>query len=454
MRRLERFISARNRRGGPGLSALSLYSGAGLSDLGYELAGFRFKVQCELDDDRAELGERNFPHSKWIVGNVQDKLESIVRAYRRLASGQRLSLLSITPPCQGMSSSNPGRGKMHEPKESDVRNTLLLEALPIVQRLKPRIVVAENVAPLLNRKITWHRRTLTVVQAFAEGLEGYHLRVGVVEMADYGIPQMRKRLILIALHEDEPVVERLGTQELLPWPRPTHADTPVAGQKPWITIRQWLTRMGYPELDSRTHPADPDLPLHFVPEYAEDDHRYDLVSSIRRNSGRNAYANSRCPICRRNGIREKTAYCPHCDEVLFNRPVVQEDDGTWRLIKGFGSSYRRAHPARPAPTVTTNSSHVGSDNKIHPWEHRVMSVLECADLQTVPRFFDWTWALETRHNYVIRNVVGEALPPYFTYLHGKVLRDLLAGVVPRTKLSRIGVDGQERNWRDKADEDE
>ena len=38
------------------------------------------------------------------------------------------------------------------------------------------------------------------------------------------------------------------------------------------------------------------------------------------------------------------------------------------------------HPDRPASTVTTNSSHVGSDIKIHPWEHRVMSIRECADL--------------------------------------------------------------------------
>ena len=67
-------------------------------------------------------------------------------------------------------------------------------------------------------------------------------------------------------------------------------------------------------------------------------------------------------------------------------------------------------PDRPAYTITTNSSHIGSDFKIHPWENRVLSILECADLQSVPRFYDWTRAKEQRTLYLIRNLVGEAFP--------------------------------------------
>ena len=84
------------------------------------------------------------------------------------------------------------------------------------------------------------------------------------------------------------------------------------------------------------------------------------------------------------------------------------------------------NPNRPAYTITTNSSHVGSDFKIHPWENRVISILECADLQTVPRFYDWTRARENGTTYLIRNLVGEAFPTYFTYLHGRVLSQILS----------------------------
>jgi len=112
---------------------------------------------------------------------------------------------------------------------------------------------------------------------------------------------------------------------------------------------------------------------------------------------------------------------------MRNRPLVINARGSARLIKGFASSYRRMFPDRPSATITTNSSHVGSDFKIHPWEHRVLSALECADLQTVPRYFDWSEALKAKKPYLVRQLVGESFPPYFTYLHGKVIRQLLRG---------------------------
>lgn len=89
-------------------------------------------------------------------------------------------------------------------------------------------------------------------------------------------------------------------------------------------------------------------------------------------------------------------------------------------------------PERPAYTVTTNSSHVGSDFKIHPWENRILSILECADLQTVPGFYDWARAKDDRRLYLIRNLIGEAFPTCFTYLHGQVLANFLTGSDPST----------------------
>jgi DNA (cytosine-5)-methyltransferase 1 len=117
---------------------------------------------------------------------------------------------------------------------------------------------------------------------------------------------------------------------------------------------------------------------------------------------------------------------------MFNRPIVHEAGGP-RLIKGFDSSYRRMNPDRPSATITTNTSHVGSDIKIHPWENRVLSVLECADLQTVPRFYDWSRAFAEKRAYLVRNVIGEAFPSFFTYLHGKVLGALLDGTEATTQ---------------------
>jgi DNA (cytosine-5)-methyltransferase 1 len=208
-------------------------------------------------------------------------------------------------------------------------------------------------------------------------------------------------------------------------PKPTHSKELLSDLKSWITLETWCNQLRYSALDARS----PELarskrdPLHFVPDYEGD--RYIMVSDIPARSGQSAYQNPCCHTCGRQDVPEKLSHCPFCNSPMRNRPYVEEEDGTFRLIKGFNSSYRRMYPGRPAATITTSSSHIGSDYKIHPWQNRVLSIRECADLQTVPRFYDWSWCLNNDHVYVIRQVIGEALPPWFTYQHGLLLRDLL-----------------------------
>jgi len=183
--------------------------------------------------------------------------------------------------------------------------------------------------------------------------------------------------------------------------------------------------MSYEPLDATSKSASRGThALHRVPFY--DDDRYLQISDIPAGSGHSAYQNDRCPDCGFEPVARGAAYCSACGAVMRNRPYRLED-GQARLIRGFHSSYRRINPDRPAPTVTTNTSHLGSDFKIHPTQNRVMSTLECADLQTVPRSFDWSGALDNRRHYLIRNVIGEAFPTYFTYLHGNLLARLLNG---------------------------
>ena len=189
--------------------------------------------------------------------------------------------------------------------------------------------------------------------------------------------------------------------------------------------------MDYEALDSSSpDSAIGDNPLHFVPQYSGD--RYLLVSNIPPDTGKGAYENDTCPSCGYHRVRVGVVKCPR-GHIMRNRPIVREGRKV-RLIKGFESSYRRMDTKQPARTITTNTSHIGSDFKIHPREHRVLSILECADLQTVPRFLDWSTALQGRPGkkpvpYLIRNVVGEAFPPYYTFLHGKILARLLSNDV-------------------------
>jgi DNA (cytosine-5)-methyltransferase 1 len=126
--------------------------------------------------------------------------------------------------------------------------------------------------------------------------------------------------------------------------------------------------------------------------------------------------------------------CPRCCGPLA-RPVVK-DDGAWRLIKGFrNSSYTRMDPNRPAATITTASGRIGSDNTLHPTEHRVLSMLECQHLQTFPPDFRWGEHLARHGHTSLREMIGEAVPPQFTERHGKVLASLLDGRPPKAAMS-------------------
>lgn len=415
--KLKTFLFAQDAPPATGRAA-SLFSGAGLSDIGYVRAGYAFTAHAELEAHRSALGAANITGSKWVTGDIRHHKDEFLDAVGR----KRLDLLTATPPCQGLSSSNPTRGRRRTPDEAKnrSRNMLLLEVIPCVKSLTPRVFVAENVRQVLTLAIDGEA---SVVSALAAELPDYKVFHTVINVADYGIPQARLRAVIVGVHRDEPWLAALEAAGASPWPRRTHSADKAVGHG-WINVGCWFDLMKYPPLDAGSVTAAiGEHPLHRVPVYDSD--RYFQVASIPPDSGRSAYENDCCPSCGFLPVPVGRAYCTRCRRAMRNRPYVAR--GGFRLIRGFHSSYRRMRPDQPAPPVMTSSGRVGSDYKIHPWEHRVLSILECADLQTVPRTYDWSYAIDTNRYGLIREVVGEALPPYFTFLHGQLLLRLIGG---------------------------
>ena len=259
------------------LPAISLFAGAGLSDLGYEAAGFEFLAHSELDANRAKLCAKNFSEAACVVGDLREteKWKKVVSEYERRVS-ERPALVSVTPPCQGMSSSNPSRGKVTDADAGtrDERNLLLLAAVPVVKALRPRVVVVENVPQALLRtiRVKENDEPRKVIEFFEQWLPEYCIFSGVLQMAYYGVPQLRRRSIVVAVHRDESWVDQLAEANLLPWPRPTHAEEPTDGLLPWITLTEWFNTMNYVSLDAKEAATafDPSDPLHCVPVYEGD----------------------------------------------------------------------------------------------------------------------------------------------------------------------------------------
>lgn len=436
--------------------SVSLFSNCGAGDVGYRRAGFTFDVMAELDPRRLSVAVLNHAGAAEVPGDLRQTWPTVVEKWRSRHGDQRPSLLAACPPCQGMSSARGGRGKEHDAEAGgrDARNLLVTVIAQVAEALQPRAIVVENVPAFLRRKVP-HPVTgepisaaLLLVEALSAEYECFPM---VADLAHWGVPQTRRRAFLTLLRRDEPGLVWLHEHARTPYPRPTHA--PDYGGRP-TSLREALGELSSTDLDASSVATahDPTDPLHQVPVWPPA--KYAMVAAIPPNSGRSAWDNNECADCGAvQGLGEDDATCPQCQGPLL-RPVVQAEHG-WRLIKGFrSSSYTRMQPDAPAATVTTASGHVGSDRTIHPWQNRLLSVRECAHLQTLPTDFDWGDALKKWGTTNVRDMIGEAVPPAFTEQHGRAILGVLTGNRTLVHLTAhdTRVHGAERNLRAAARE--
>jgi len=409
--------------------AVSLFSNCGAGDLGYRNASFRFDVMAELIPRRLEVCLLNHPEADGIVGDLRDTWPTVISKYRERAGSEELDLLAACPPCQGMSSARGDRGLANDPDAGtkDKRNLLAVVIAEVAKSLLPRLIVVENVPAFLTKKVR-HPLTneaLSAATLLASLLESdYAVFAVLLDMCSYGVPQTRKRTFLTFVRKDLPGLDKLLDTNKSPFPKPSHAND-HSGIKP-VTLHEALIMLDAPSLDaSSVLRARSSIAggLHAVPVWK--DRMYKMVAAIPEYSGASAWENSSCEKCGRVEVGKGDLVCPRCNEVLL-RPTIIDENGAPRFIKGFRtSSYRRMRPNQPAATITTASGHIGSHFTIHPFENRLFSPLECAYLQTFPKNFQWGDALKKWGHTSIRQMIGEAVPPKFTKLHGDVLVEVL-----------------------------
>lgn len=409
------------------LRAVSLFSNCGAGDIGYREAGFCFEVMAELDSRRLEVCLLNHPGAEGVPGDLRETWKTVVKKYRAKAGRARPALLCACPPCQGMSSARSGKGS-HDDADAgskDERNLLVTVVANVAMELKPALLVVENVPAFLTRKVrhpTDNRPVSAANYLITALADDYVAFPMVANLCDFGVPQSRNRAFLTFVRRDLPGLKQLLRIGRAPFPRATHA--PDVGNAKPITLSEALESFALPTLDaanSGTASADEYDGFHAVPVWNE--RMYAMVKAI-PPTGKSAWENNVCYDCGPVEASPDTVLCPSCNQPLL-RPIVQEADGRYRLVKGFKSSYRRMHGDRPAATVTTASGHIGSDYTIHPTQHRLLSPLECALIQTFPRDFQWGDALKRLGHSNVREMIGEAVPPAFTKIHGEVLYGIL-----------------------------
>ena len=408
------------------LNSISLFSNCGAGDLGFARAGFCFRVMAELVNSRLDVALLNHSGAIGVPGDLRKTWPLVVQQWRLNEGANRPDLLAACPPCQGMSSVRSGRGLVSDPEagSKDPRNLLVVPIARIASELAPSVVVVENVTAFLRRMVRDpdSGEPVSAARLLVRMLtDAYEVFPFLTDLADYGVPQTRKRAFLTFVRRESGAVDNLRTSGKSPYPRPTNREE--RGRER-ISLEAALKSYGLIRLDSMNDAlaSDGERKLHFVPVWPA--RQYRMVAAIPPNSGGSAWENRQCEACGDVEVSSEAVDCPDCKMPLL-RPFVVEE-GRRRLVKGFRrASYRRMDPSRPAATVTTASGRIGGSRTIHPYENRVLSPLECALLQTIPAEFDWGETLETRGVCELRAMIGEAVPPKFTEMHGKVLAGLL-----------------------------
>jgi DNA (cytosine-5)-methyltransferase 1 len=165
-------------------NAIDLFSGCGGLTEGLHQAGFSTKVAVEIVEEAVVTYKLNHPDTHVIKRDIRD-----IRADEMLEklNGEPLHLLAGCPPCQGFSSM---RRLNKKKSKRDDRNSLVLEYLRLVRELKPLTIMMENVPGLKEYYLFKY-----VVKELHK--LGYDPKVEIVNVRNYGVPQNRKRLVMM-----------------------------------------------------------------------------------------------------------------------------------------------------------------------------------------------------------------------------------------------------------------
>lgn len=406
---------------------LCLFSSAGIGELGIKAAGYSIRVSNELLPNRCDLYHENYPEVDNICGDIWEKENEIISAWKEKTNGTPF-LIYATPPCQGMSSNGAGK-LLHEirngnRKKEDPRNRLIIPTMHIVKELKPTWLLLENVPTMNNTVIRDENdRYINIISYIQEQLGSEYVgRAEVVNCADYGIPQMRKRLITI--FTKDPKAKDFFEKNNTFLPETSHSESGTDGKKKWVTLRDAIG--DFPSLEAKKGKNEnKDFnEWHFVPIMREE--KFWWMENT--PEGCTAY-NNQCvnPLCLYDGNRlhgsnmeggmhqsnkDTPIYCEKCGELLPRPTVVDKKTGKRRLIKGYDTAYRRMDWNSPAPTLTQNFIFEASDKKVHPDQTRVLSIYEALILQTIA---DYSYHLSIGGMPITKNmcaeIIGESVPP-------------------------------------------
>lgn len=329
---------------------VSLFSSAGVGCFGFKQEGFLCVATVELLERRLKVQKYNRKcsvESGYICGDMtkqetKDKVFGQIKFWYDFFHVDDIDVVIATPPCQGMSVAN------HKKKDEMKRNSLVVESIRMVNEIKPRYFVFENVRAFLTTLCTdVDGQDKPIRKAINDNLSGnYNILFNVVNFKDYGNPSSRTRTLVIGVRKD---LREITPYDLFPTKQPER------------TLRQVIGHL--PALQTMGEIWDKDIYHNF--------RNYDpkMVAWIENiKEGQSAFDNTepeRLPHTIKDGVR------------IFN---AQKN----------GDKYTRQYWDKVPPCIHTRNDIMASQNTVHPVDNRVFSIREVMLMMSVPNEFQWS----------------------------------------------------------------
>lgn len=340
------------------MKILDTFAGAGGFSLGFHLTG-KYEVvgAIELDKWAAETFQFNHNKSRVLVGDIRD----FSKDYLLETFPEKPNIILGGPPCQGFSIANRKAGDPADP-----RNSLFREFVRMGEIFEPELMIMENVPNLI--KARTHEKEL-VIEIILQELRniGYHVYHTILSATDFGIPQIRKRLVVIA--SKKPLEN--------PFPKPTH----YSGEIPKDLFSAKLKKT--PTLWD----AISDLPVIEAREGAEemlyDKKAINEFQRAIRGSSPKVFNHVAMKHTKRMVERFASMACGDSinDVPDHLKPFRRNGNGEFSE-KLYDQNNRRMHPDRPCHTIAASFY----ANFVHPFKDRNFTPREGARIQTFP---DW-----------------------------------------------------------------
>ncbi|ELZ77928.1 DNA cytosine methyltransferase [Haloferax virus Halfgib1] len=353
--------------GSADLTYVDLFAGAGGLSTGLERAGFELIHAIDIDQDASATFANN--REGWspeeIIGDIREVDKSEIHD---TVGRNSVDLVAGGPPCQGFS-------EVVSPDGSDERNHLFVNFIDWVDELEPQAALFENVRGIQN---TAEGKFLDAVNDSFANI-GYNVTHRVVTSSDFGVPQHRRRVVLLAT-KDSLKHQPLGGFELNPVKTPGVIDG--IGDLPEVGPGEEITEYDQsPQtvLQNDLRGDSDELTAHQAARHDAD--MVEMISHIPDGGNRTAIPDELQPS------------------------------------SGYHNSYSRLKSDEPAVAITRNMSKPSSARCIHPFQHRGLTPREGARLQTFPDSYRFEGGLVST-----RKQIGNAVPPYLAEALGYYLK--------------------------------